>query len=107
VNESDGVILEKIVNYPNPASDYTTIQYTHNVPDENHELLLEIFDLSGRLVISISRNIFESGFVSEPIFWDLKNSAGSSIGPGVYPYKLTITTSIGVANISQKLVILK
>ena len=45
VNESDGLILEKIVNFPNPASDYTTIQYTHNAPGEDHEIILEIFDI--------------------------------------------------------------
>jgi hypothetical protein len=107
VNESDGLILEKVVSYPNPADEYTSIQYTHNAPDENHELLLEIFDISGRLVASVSRNLYESGFVSQPVRWDLKNGGGSDLGAGVYPYRLTITTSLGKSYIHQKIVIIK
>ncbi len=107
VTDSDGLLLEKIVNYPNPASDYTTIQYTHNAPDEDHEIVLEIFDLSGRLVTSISRNYYESGFVSIPLSWDLKNSSGSNLGAGLYPYRLTVTTSQGKSHINQKLIIIR
>jgi hypothetical protein len=107
VNESDGLILEKILNYPNPASEITTFQYTHNAPDEVHQILLEIFDLSGRLITSISRNLYESGFVSEPISWNLRNSSGSNLGAGLYPYRLTVTTSLGKSYINQKLIIIR
>jgi flagellar hook assembly protein FlgD len=107
VTESDGMFLEKIVSFPNPANEHTTIQYTHNAPGEDHEVLLEIFDLSGRLVTSISRTYYETGFVSAPLEWDLKNSSGSDLGAGIYPYRLTVTTSLGKSFINQKLIIIR
>jgi hypothetical protein len=105
VTTASGLIVEKVLNYPNPAVDYTEFQYTHNFPGEEHNVTLEIFDLSGRLVSSISRTLYEEGFVSTPLPW--YRSSGTDIRAGVYPYRLTITTSGGTSYINQKLIILR
>jgi hypothetical protein len=105
VTTGDNLFVNKVLNYPNPAYDYTEFQYTHNYPGEEHYVRLEIFDLSGRLVSSISRTMYESGFVSTPLPWN--RSLGSNLRAGVYPYRLSVTTSGGTSYVNQKLIILR
>ena len=107
VKDDGGFILESVYNYPNPADEYTVFQYTHNAPDENHEVTLEVFDLSGRLVTQIKETRYESGYVSNPLEWNLQSSGNSYLAPGVYPYRLKVKTSLGTAYINQKLIILR
>ncbi len=105
VEISDGLVVEEVLNYPNPAVDFTYFEYTHNFPGEEHQVTLQIFDISGRLVTSISRTMYESGFVSTPLRWDC--NSGSGLRAGVYPYRLSVTTSGGTSYINQKLIILR
>jgi hypothetical protein len=107
VEASDGLVLDKVLNYPNPTNDFTWFQYSHNMPDEIHDVTLEVFDISGRLVTRIEQKQFESGFVSTPIYWDLRSSGGEMLSPGVYPYRLKVTTPVGTGYINQKLIILR
>jgi hypothetical protein len=107
VDVSDGLVIETIINYPNPAVESTNFQYTHNVPDEEHDIVLEVFDISGRLITRVEQKQFESGFVSSPIYWDLRNSNGDLLSPGIYPYRLKVTTPLGTGYINQKLIIIR
>ncbi len=90
VEDGDKIIIDKLFNYPNPMNEFTTFQYSHNMPGE-HEVRLEIFDLSGKLVYSFEQTNYESGFVSTPIFWNRKESG--FITPGVYPYRITVNAT--------------
>jgi hypothetical protein len=107
VVSSGGLVLGNITSYPNPANDHTIFQYTHNSPGELHDVVLQVFDISGRLVVSKSRKIYESGFVSTPFEWDLKASSGNTLQSGVYPYQLKVTTSLGTSYLNQKLIIIR
>jgi hypothetical protein len=107
VIDADGVVLEKVINYPNPAIDKVIFQYTHNAPDEVHNIILEVFDLTGRIVVRYEKSVYESGFVSSPLEWDLTTRGGGQLQTGVYPYRLTVQTSLGTSSINQKLIILK
>jgi hypothetical protein len=107
VNDADGIILEKVISYPNPATNSVKFQYTHNAPNEMHNLVLEVFDLTGRTLIRLEKDSYESGFVSTPFEWDLCTVGGSKLQTGVYPYRLMVTTSLGTSYINQKLIIIK
>ena len=106
VKPGDGLFLDKLINYPNPAVDYTYFRYTHNAAGEVHDLTLDVYDLSGRLMVRIERNYLEEGYVSTPIYWNLKSFSGNRLSPGIYPYRIKVTTSQGTSFLNQKLIIL-
>jgi hypothetical protein len=90
VKQSDnGVVIDKVFNYPNPMQETTTFQYSHNMPGE-HEVQLKIYDLTGRVIYIYEETNIESGFVSQPITWERNTASGGYLMPGVYPYRLNV-----------------
>ena len=70
-------------NQPNPLSNRTTIAFdTPAMAD----VLLEIFDLQGRLVRRLVEGRLEAG--THAFEWDRRDDAGIFVAPGVYLYRL-------------------
>lgn len=107
VNDADGTIIEKVICFPNPAHSQVSFQYTHNVPNEIHNVVLEVFDITGRLVLKKEFSNMETGFISKLIEWDLSNVSGDALKSGVYPYRIKVSTSLGTSFINDKLIIIK
>ena len=80
-------------NYPNPFNNTTTIRYA--VPEET-DIQLEIFDISGRLVETLTSQLHQPGF------YDLKWS-GREAASGIYFIKLEAAKTI----LTQKMILLK
>jgi len=80
-------------NYPNPFNNTTTIRYA--VPEET-DIQLEIFDISGRLVETLTSQLHQPGF------YDLKWS-GRQIASGIYFIKLEAAKTV----LTQKMILLK
>jgi hypothetical protein len=107
VRESDDIILEKVYNYPNPVTDYTIFQFEHNKPYNNLKITVDIFDLSGRLILTISNEEKSAGYRSESIYWDGKNMNGDKLSKGIYPFRIRVETDDGkVAEKFEKLLIM-
>jgi hypothetical protein len=70
-------------NYPNPFNPTTTIRY--DLPYES-KVKLEIFDIQGRLVMTLADNKQSAGF--KAVYWSGVNTQGSDIASGVYFYRL-------------------
>lgn len=107
---SDAILnLENVLNYPNPFVNYTEFWFNHNKPNENLEVQVQIFTISGKLVKTINRNIITVGNLSRSITWNGLDDFGNKIGKGVYVYKLRVksTTSNLVSEKYEKLVILQ
>lgn len=106
VMESEEMLLENLFNYPNPFFDNTWFNIEHNRPDQNLRLLLNIYSLSGDLVMIIDRNLYSPGYRLEPVPWDGTSSGGKRLGGGIYLYSATLYTEEGeVATESGKLII--
>ncbi|MCG8698214.1 MAG: type IX secretion system sortase PorU [Bacteroidales bacterium] len=106
VKSEQNLILKSLTNYPNPVQSVTSFQYTHNSSETVHNLTLEIFDLSGRIVYRHQRSQYEQGFVSDPIVLHLKGSGRNTLRPGVYPYRVVVETDDGKKSIiNQKMII--
>jgi len=108
VAESSELLIKHLFNYPNPFTQNTYFYYEHNQPRTEHEILIQIYTVSGKIVKTIEGNNFSAGFLSEPVFWDGLDDYGDRIGKGVYIYKIRVKTENGnVTEKYEKLLLLK
>lgn len=99
--------LQHVLNYPNPFTTHTSFFFEHNHPGENLDVLIQIFTISGKLIKTISTNIFSEGTRSAPIDWDGRDDFGDKIGKGTYIYRLRVRTGDGkLAEKTEKVVLL-
>ena len=86
-------------NTPNPARTTTTFVITHNRPQTELEVKIDLYDFSGRLLWNHSQNFISSGNEMH-ITWDLTTDGGQPIGNGVYLYRVTLS-SVGGEEVSK------
>ena len=108
VDNSD-LVLSNVLNYPNPFVNYTEFWFNHNKPNEQLNVHLQIFTVSGKLIKTISEIVQTEGNLSRTLVWDGLDDFGAKIGKGVYVYKLKVTSinSDTSAQKIEKLVILQ
>ncbi|MFP5438419.1 MAG: type IX secretion system sortase PorU [Bacteroidia bacterium] len=108
VTGSDGIEIDKVLNYPNPFVSYTEFWFNHNRPYEPLDVQVQVFTITGKIVKTINRQVTTDGFLSRDIKWDGRDDFGDKIGKGVYIYKLTVrsTTTNKKAEKFEKLVLL-
>ena len=85
-------------NYPNPFNPTTTIKYT--IPKAGN-VKIEVYDITGRLVNTLVNSNQATGTYS--VVWNGRNSAGQSVGSGVYLYRIQANDFVSV----KKMVMLK
>lgn len=108
VAESANLAIENLFNYPNPFTERTAFYFDHNRPNEDLDVLIQIFTVSGKLVKTINTIINSNAFRSEAINWDGFDDFGDKIGRGVYIYQIKVRTIDGeTVKKTEKLVILK
>lgn len=94
VNENDELVLERVLNYPNPFVSYTEFWFSHNSSSEL-EVMVQVYTVSGKLIKTLQGNSStgnKGGNASlfRGLSWDGKDDFGDRIGKGVYVYKLTV-----------------
>lgn len=108
VAKSAELVLDHILNYPNPFTTHTSFYFEHNLPNQNLDVLIQIFSISGKLVKTLETNLNSNGYRSEPIEWDGLDDYGSRIGKGIYIYRIKVKTQNGLSvEKFEKLVILR
>ena len=108
VAESANLAIKNILNYPNPFTESTAFYFDHNRVNEDLDVLIQIFTISGKLVKTINTIINSTGFRSDPIPWNGLDDFGDHIGRGVYIYQIRVRTPDGeTVKKTEKLVILK
>lgn len=115
-NGDQGLIIKKLLNWPNPFTTKTFFHFEHNCPDIL-DVQVQIFTVSGKLVKTINKTVtsqpFNEGYRTDKfgIEWDGLDDFGDKIGKGVYIYRVKIkgTSEFCKGSVSQveKLVILK
>ena len=73
-----------ISNYPNPFVSQTVFSF--NLPKAS-DVLLEIYNLSGQKIITLSNENLDAG--NHSILWKGENSNGAKVKSGIYFYKLS------------------
>ena len=108
-DEDQDLVIENLLNYPNPFINYTEFWFNHN-SSTNLNVTIQVFTISGRLVKTINGITDSSGNTnfSRDFSWDGRDDFGDKVAKGVYIYKLTIRSESVDKNVSkiEKLVIL-
>ncbi|MCB0462103.1 MAG: type IX secretion system sortase PorU [Flavobacteriaceae bacterium] len=110
-NQNESLVIENVLNYPNPFVNYTEFWFNHNSSDAL-DVSVQIFTVSGKLVRTINGQTLggskNTSSVSRDIVWDGRDDFGDKIGKGVYVYKLTVRSNQINKQVEkyQKLVIL-
>ncbi len=95
VESSSRLVVENLINIPNPVTDATDFVFDHNQAGEPLTVTIDIFKLDGRKVKTIHTEFIPSGFSSGRIHWDCTNDFGAKIGRGIYVYQVQITNESG------------
>ncbi|WP_431136252.1 type IX secretion system sortase PorU [Psychroserpens mesophilus] len=90
------LVIDNVLNYPNPFIDYTEFWFNHNSPDVL-DVSVQIFTVSGKLVRTLNGQTNAGSKVtsslSKDIVWDGRDDFGDKIGKGVYIYKLKVRSN--------------
>jgi hypothetical protein len=82
--------LKHVLNFPNPFTTRTNFRFEHDLPDNNLDIVINIFSMSGKLVKTIERNAFTTGFQVADIEWDGADDFGTKLANGVYVFKVKV-----------------
>jgi len=107
VRKEADLVLEHVLNYPNPFTTNTNFWFEHNHPFEQLQVSVRIYTVTGKLVKTIAKTIFSEGNRSTELEWNGRDDYGDKLGRGVYIYILTVRTTDGKkADKIEKLLIL-
>ena len=108
VSQSEKMVLNHLLNYPNPFSNFTKFSFEHNRPNEYLDVMIQVFTVSGKLVKTLKNNIINIGYRDESIIWDGLDDFGDKLAKGVYVYKILVKSVEGGEKVEkfEKLVIL-
>ena len=87
------LVIDKVVNFPNPFTSQTTFSFEHNFPGQNIDVNLSIYTQNGKLVKQINKTLNTNGTRNVQITWDGTDAAGSKIARNVYIYKIQISAA--------------
>ncbi|NRD24717.1 type IX secretion system sortase PorU [Winogradskyella litoriviva] len=113
-DKDEELVINNVLNYPNPFVSYTEFWFNHNSPDPL-DISVQIFTVSGKLVRTLNGQTSAdeccnsgSSSLSRSIVWDGRDDFGDKIGKGVYVYKLKVKSDRLNKQVEkiQKLVIL-
>lgn len=106
VEDQTELVLNHVLNYPNPFTTKTEFMFEHNFSCNYMNVQVQIFTVSGKLVRTIDEDISTEGFRVNSIFWDGKDDYGDKLGRGTYIYRLKAKANQQVAEKIERLVIL-
>ncbi|MBC7848522.1 MAG: type IX secretion system sortase PorU, partial [Chitinophagaceae bacterium] len=97
VIKAEKLVLNHVLNYPNPFTTNTTFWFEHNHPNEELNVFVQVFTVSGKLVKTLRKAIFSTGNRSSEVEWNGRDEYGAKLARGVYVYRLRVRTSDGKA----------
>lgn len=110
-DKDEALVIDNVLNYPNPFVSYTEFWFNHNSAD-TLDISVQIFTVTGKLVRTLNGQTTGGSksvsSLSKDIVWDGRDDFGDKIGKGVYVYKLKVKSNRLNKQVEkiQKLVIL-
>ena len=104
--------IRRLLNYPNPFTDFTCFQFDHTLVGQEVEAIVQVYTVGGRLVRTLTKAFpFSDGTVrrDDCVEWDGLDDYGDQLARGVYLYQVRLRgDGVNVVNSElEKLVILK
>ena len=90
VSDENEFTIADYITYPNPFSSSTDIYFQHNKPNQNLDVVLEIYSITGVLVKQFEETYNDDGYRVGPINWNGKDEYGGNLSAGMYIAKLNI-----------------
>ncbi len=78
-------------NEPNPVSHGTQFAFTHNKPNQQLEVQIDIYNQQGMQVASFITETSSAGVHATPISWNGTDQSGKRLPAGLYIYTVTIS----------------
>lgn len=111
------LIINRPLNWPNPFTDKTYIQFEHNC-DDILDVNVQIYTITGKLVKTISQVVMSEPFLQgfrtprQAIEWDGRDDFGDVVAKGTYIFKIFAKSQNqekckGSATAIEKMVLLK
>jgi len=104
---SSQLAVKKIMNFPNPMSDYTNFWF-EPMKDTGHlDVEIDIYNITGQQVVTLNYSYNEN--IPGPLCtWDGTDANGKRLVSGIYPYKIKFRGNNGMyTEASQKLMIFR
>ena len=95
VAKEEDIVIDNLLNYPNPFNKYTEFHFDHNKAGQNITASLIVTSVAGNVVKSITQDITNAPSHSADIRWDGRDDYGDPIGRGVYLYTLKVRAEDG------------
>lgn len=102
------MVVENLLNYPNPFISETNFVFDHNQSGQDLDVKILIFSMNGQKIKTIETRITPEGYQSTPIKWNGLNDSGAAIGKGFYVYRVIVQNEEGATGQeTSKLVFLR
>ena len=102
VVEGDNIMIEKLMNYPNPFKDFTRFTFEHNRAGDDLDIMIEVYSTTGNLIKKINYQVENSPARIDDIVWDSQQQNGSILPGGVYIFRLGVRSlSDGSKNLAN------
>ena len=95
VSDENEFTISDYSTYPNPFSNSTEIYFQHNKPNQNLDVFLEIYSVTGTLVYKYEESYSDNGYRIGPIKWHGDDEYGGKLSAGMYIAKLGVSSSDG------------
>jgi len=95
VADDSAFTISDYSTYPNPFSNSTDIYFQHNKPNQNLDVFLEIYSITGTLVKKQEKSYRDNGYRVGPIKWHGDDEYGGKLSAGIYIAKLGVSSSDG------------
>jgi hypothetical protein len=78
---------------PSPAREYVNFIIDHDMPEALMKIRIEVFDLTGQMQWKYEETGISGMFNSYTVKWNLTNNAGSRLRPGIYVYRVILSSN--------------
>ncbi len=107
VASESSIAVQNVSCYPNPARLETRFVFTPVISPGGFDVSIDIYNLTGIRLKTITGSYPESGSSPLTIMWDLADNGGNKLFSGIYPYTVKFSGKNGaLLNFSGKIAII-